>query len=72
MNKWIHCTEIEGVILKEIQDKTLNQINIALTYATAIHADPIAKFNWEKVNNAIINRWSKSGLLRVKKLAWEL
>ena len=73
MNNWINCTEIEGVILKEIQDKSLHQINIALTYKLAIHADPSSKFNWEKkVNKAIIKRWSKSGLLRVKKLAWEL
>lgn len=72
MDKWIKCTEIEGALLKEIPDKTLYQIDIALTYRLAIHADPVSNFNWKKVNKAIIKRWSKSGLLRVKKLAWKL
>ena len=70
MDKWIKCTEIEGVLLKEIPDKTLNQIDIALTYRLAIEAD--AKIDWKKVNKAIIKRWSKSGLLRVKELVWKL
>ena len=72
MSKWIHCTEIEGVILKEIQDKTLHKINIALTYRSAIGAHPTAKIDWKKINKAIIKRWSKSGLLRVKEMAWKL
>ena len=29
------------------------------------------KIDWEKVNTAIINRWSISGLEYIKKRAWE-
>ena len=71
LEKRIHCTEIEGIILKEIQDKTLHQINISLTYRSAIGAHQMANIDWKKINKAIIKRWSKSGLLRVKKMAWK-
>jgi len=59
------CTK---TLLDEIADKDMKQIDIAQTYCLAIQSSE--KTDWKKVNHAIINRWSKSGLDYIKKLAW--
>ena len=61
-----NCTE---TLLQEINDKNFKQVDIAVTYRLAMLSSE--KPDWRKVNEAIINRWSKSGLERVKKMAWK-
>lgn len=58
----------DGVILNEIA-QGLNQKQIAQSYALAIRSS--YPTDWKKVNEAIIARWSVSGLNRIKKMAWD-
>lgn len=61
------CTK---TLLTEIQDRRMYQKDVALTYAMAIESNDDT--DWRTVNEAIIKRWSMSGLERVKKMAWKL
>ena len=63
----VGCTK---QLIQEAGTKELKQKNIALTYAMAILSDE--EKDWPKINQAIIKRWSKSGLTRVKTMAWKL
>lgn len=60
------CTE---VLLQEIADKKFSQKHVALTYAMAIASSEMK--DWKAVNDAIIKRWSFSGLERIKQMAWK-
>lgn len=66
----IELMACEMVLLQEIGEPKCKQKDIAMTYAMAICSSD--KPDWSKVNNAIIARWSKSGLARIKKAAWKL
>lgn len=57
-------------ILNELKHPEITQKSVALTYALAIRSREDT--DWEKVNQAIIARWSLSGLERVKKMAWKI
>ena len=46
----------------------MTQRDIASTYGLALRSS--AETDWAKVNAAIIERWSVSGLERIKKAAW--
>ena len=56
-------------LLVEISLPEMKQPDIALTYALALRSS--AHVDWSAVNRAIIERWSVSGLERIKKLAWK-
>jgi len=58
----------EAMLLREIADKKMHQRDVAKTYALSMRSSE--KVNWARVNLAIIERWSRSGLERVKKMAW--
>ena len=60
----------ESVLLNEIAMKEMHQKQIAQTYRLALESSERDSIDWAKVNNAIIARWSKSGLNRIKELAW--
>lgn len=64
------CTQ---VICNEIA-QGVTQKDIALTYALAIRsaAAKADEPDWGTINRAIINRWSMSGLERIKKRAFDL
>lgn len=59
----------QAVILREIQEYKFVQKSVALTYAFCIRQQDEVDF--EVVNKAIIERWSVSGLTRVKEMAWK-
>ncbi len=59
------CT---NVLLDEISNKKMKQKDIAQTYRLA--RDSSDKTDWIEVNSAIIERWSMSGLKRIKEMAW--
>ena len=61
------CTR---VLLEEIADKRFKQRNIAQTYALALRSS--YNTDWATVNKAIIERWSLSGLERIKNWAWDM
>jgi len=62
-------TNITSTILREIENKKMKQADIAKTYALAINS--IEQVDFPEINRAIIARWSKSGLNRIKVLAWK-
>lgn len=58
------CT---NTLLREVSIKQLHQKDIAQTYRLAMESSE--ETDWPKVNRAIIERWSGSGLKRIKQLA---
>ena len=58
---------VEEVIRNEIM-RGLNQTQIAKTYALGIRSS--AATDWKIVNKMIEDRWSLSGLTRIKNMAW--
>ena len=58
-----------GMILREIEAGATQRC-IAQTYALALRHSEAKDLEWSKANQAIIARWSLSGLERIKRLAW--
>jgi len=69
MNGHFELTNPTDTLIMEISLPEIKQPSLALTYAMALCCS--AKTDWRAVNQAIIARWSFSGLERVKKLAWK-
>ena len=66
-------TDAVVTILSQIQDKSRAQYDIAMLYADCIDQFVAAEaIDFSAVNAAIMARWSKSGLTRIKKTAWTL
>jgi len=55
------------LILKEIKDKNCKRKRVAHIYR--IIFNKFSDVNWKKINQAIIKRWSKSGLIYIKNLS---
>ena len=66
----IELSNCTSTLLHEIAIKECKRNTIANTYALAIMSSEVT--DWGKVNKAIIDRWSKSGLEHIKKRAWKL
>ena len=64
----LEITCVESVIENEIAHG-MRQKDIAQTYALALASS--YPTDWARVNKAIIERWSISGLQRIKKMAWK-
>jgi hypothetical protein len=60
----------EKSILEEIADKKATRDSIATTYAFCLKSDE--QIDWPKVNKAIMERWSFSGLKWIKEKAWKM
>lgn len=60
----------ENTLLCEIAMKEIRQRDLALTYRLALKSSEWQTMNWRRVNEAIIARWSRSGLERIKRMAW--
>lgn len=63
----IELADVEGVIKNEIK-QGCTQKQIAQTYAWALRSS--RPTDWPKVNKLIVDRWSVSGLSKIKKMAW--
>lgn len=61
--------DCENVLLREIACKQSHQRDIAQTYRLAMESSEAKSMNWGNVNRAIMERWSKSGLIRIKEMA---
>ena len=61
-------------LIVAIQNKNNKQSDIMVDYAQAIflHLKRDQPFDWPAINSAIIERWSRSGLKRIKRGAWAL
>ena len=64
----LELTDCTNVLLDEIADKKFKQKNIAKTYALSLQSS--YPTDYARVNRAIIDRWSVSGLNRIKNMAW--
>lgn len=64
----IEMINCQATILHEIGNKPFKRKHIALTYAFCLRASESVDF--ALVNSAIIERWSVSGLIYIKELAW--
>lgn len=64
----MHIMFADDLMLQEIADKKCKRKDIARTYALALRSDHPC--NFAKVNKAIIERWSVSGLNWIKTAAW--
>jgi len=59
----------ESTILNEISHKECKRKHIALTYYFCMASSE--EVDWGKINKAIIERWSHSGLNYIKTEAWK-
>lgn len=59
----------EAKILGQIANPQMKRADIALSYASCIRQR--GSIDWPKVNRAITDRWSLSGLSYIKGLAWK-
>src|SRR5690606_7488261 len=60
---------LEAIILGEIADRAMTQRDVAQTYAIMIRQCGPDGADWARINRAIMDRWSGSGLVRFKQLA---
>jgi hypothetical protein len=67
----INLINCEETLLHEIGTTALKQADVAVTYAMAICSTESESVDWARVNKAIMMRWSKGGLDRIKKMAWK-
>ena len=63
----VELSNLEGLLLEEIADNRIKRKSVAKTYCLALQSSEI---DWQKVNEAIISRWSVSALEYIKRLAW--
>lgn len=66
----IELADPEGQLLEEIADPSMKRRDVALTYGLAIRGGQ-ERVDWRKVNEAIVGRWSLSGLQQIKDFAWK-
>lgn len=60
---------MEEVLFKALKDKKVTRKDIIPIYANFLYFMDLV--DWKKVNKAIINKWSRSGLIFIKKGAWK-
>lgn len=68
----IELVNCEETLLREIADKRMKQADVASTYGLALLSGERRQVDWKRVNQAIMARWSQSGLERIKARAWKL
>ena len=66
----IELADPERQLLGEIADPAMTRRDVALTYGLAIRGSQ-DRVDWRKVNEAIVGRWSLSGLQQIKDFAWK-
>ena len=57
-------------LMEAIKDKLNTRKDIAKIYGQALK-EGLAGTDWKLVNQAIIERWSITGLIYIKNLAWK-
>jgi hypothetical protein len=67
----VAMVDVERTILEEIADRRLTRDDVAATYAFGLR-DEMTTVDWQKVNHAILDRWSLNALTYIKKRAWGL
>jgi hypothetical protein len=57
--------------LNKLQGKKFFQKQAIFEYSYLLTIGQHHLFDWTKINNAIIDKWSKSGLVKIKRAAWK-
>ena len=60
----------EMMLLREIADPIIKRNDVSQTYALSMRSSERMTIDWEKVNKAILKRWSKHALHWIKDRAW--
>lgn len=60
----------EKTLLDEIANPEIKRKDVAQTYRLALQSAERDTIDWAKVNQAIIQRWSRSALHWIKEQAW--
>ncbi len=72
----IEIVDAEGELMRAVADTTCNRDDIAQDYAYAVlcstETGGTQEIDWQKVNAAILGRYSPSGLRYIKDRAWRL
>jgi hypothetical protein len=58
-------------LVKKIKNKQNSRKYIIFEYACLLDYNRHWLFDWTHINNTIIDRWSRSGLERIKQAAWK-
>ena len=58
--------DCENTILREIAMPEITERDVAQTYRLIMESSEIDKVDWGKINAAIMGRWSKTALIRIK------
>jgi len=61
---------VDQWVLQEVDDKRNTQKDVAKVYAEFVLYGRLEDFR--RVNDAVIERWSLSGLDRIKRMAWDM
>lgn len=64
-----HMIDCENVILREIAMPEMKRKNVSQTYRLCMESPEVESIDWEKVNHAIVERWSMAALQWIKKQA---
>jgi hypothetical protein len=65
----IELAGCEALLMEEIGNPKMKRRDVAQTYALTLMSSDRDTVDWPKVNHAIMERWSKSGLIWIKKQA---
>ncbi len=68
----VDLVDPEEQLLYEIADSRMKRTDVALSYAFAIRQRATDNPDFRKINKAIIERWSMSGLEWIKNRAWKM
>lgn len=66
----LEMVDCERALLEEIADPKMKRRDVAKSYALTIKSSEFVQIDFDRVNRAIMQRWSASGLEWIKKQAW--
>ena len=67
----IELINCEAALLTEIAEPESTRDDVASTYGLALRSSEHETMDWQKINRAILDRWSAAALQYVKRLAWK-
>ena len=68
----IDFAELENRIMATIENRKMTRREVAEVYALGVRLRAYNILDWRRVNTAIVERWSVSGLTWIKREAWKM
>lgn len=65
----VRTSLLEADLIFACEDRFATRADVAMLYGAAIRYE--APVDWSRVNAAILERWSKSALVWIKREAWK-